>query len=55
MCWRVAVLTAASLVGWLQEYEVCCLTRESSSKSLKGSEIKWSIWRRYSDFASLDK
>lgn len=38
-----------------QEYEVCVLKQEINPRTLKSHDIKWSVWRRYSDFELLDK
>lgn len=39
----------------LQEFEVACRTNEKDRVTLRVLDIKWSVFRRYSEFADLDK
>jgi hypothetical protein len=37
------------------EYEVSCSLRVSSRKVETQRVVRWSVWKRYSEFESLDK
>lgn len=39
----------------LQEYEVACMVAEKDRVTLRIREVKWSVFRRYSEFVDLDK
>ncbi|KAA0149269.1 hypothetical protein FNF28_07372 [Cafeteria roenbergensis] len=41
--------------GSFSEFEVACRTNEKDRVTLRVLDIKWSVFRRYSEFADLDK
>lgn len=47
-------LCIAGLPRAQQEYEVACQFRMVSMKVQKEKVYRWSVWKRYSEFARLD-
>lgn len=54
-CHPPGVASLFPLSPRLQEFEVACRTNEKDRVTLRVLDIKWSVFRRYSEFADLDK